>query len=266
MRSPISRLISATAALFASAFVVGCQDSGSNVVTPPPNPSITVTLGASSLSLAQGTNGTVAVAVARNDGYAGSVDLTVEGAPTGVTTTFTPSTIPAGSTTSSLAVAVAPTVAAGSYTLTVRGHGQSVADHTASLTLTVTAAGGFTLSISPANVSLQQGGSTAANVTIVRTGSFAGAVTLSVSGAPAGLTTVLTPVAVTGTTSSLEISAASVAPGTYTLTVHGTAAGSPDQAASLGVQVVGPGTGTSVTVEFCTDLPVWVGAQNDGGA
>jgi hypothetical protein len=104
------------------------------------------------LNLSQGQSATVTTTIARNNGYAGSVDLSLEGAPTGVAGAFSPATVPSGAATSSLALTVSSNVPAGSYPLTVRGRGQGVADNTAALTLAVTPAGDFSLTVTPAIV------------------------------------------------------------------------------------------------------------------
>ena len=266
MRSQIPRLAH-TSVLLAAAIVCGCQSGGSdsNVVSPPaPVASITVSLASSSVTVTQGTSGTVAVTVARNNGYSGSVDLTVEGAPTGVTATI-PATLPAGASGGTLAIAVAPAVAPASYSLTVRGHGQEVSDNTASLTLVVTAAGGFSLSVSPASVSLPQAGRATVTIDVNRTGGFTEAVALSVTGVPAEMGAMPLPAIATGASSTLSIVATSAAlPGTFTLTVHGTATGLAEQTATLSVQVT-PIVGTTVTFKFCSDVPIWFATQSDAG-
>src|SRR5438034_1149259 len=93
------------------------------------------------------------------------------------------------------------------------------------LTLTVTAAPDYALSLSPAALTIVQGTTGTTTVTITRT-NFTGAVTLSLGSAPAGVTGSFNPAAPTGTSSTLTVSVgATVAPGVYNLTVDGT--GSP---------------------------------------
>ena len=268
MRRLTCRPASAAIVLLA-AVVMGCQGGGGDGgggVTPPAG-GITVSLSNTSLSVTQGLTGTVATTVTRRNGFAGDVDLTVEGAPDGVTATLTPARISSGSTSGSLNVAVAATVAPGTYTLTIRGRAAGVSDHTVSLLLTVAAAGGYTLSVSPSAVNVQQGGATSATVTVERAGGFAGPVALTVSGAPTGLTVVPTPASLAGGSASLAITAATtVAAGTYTITLHGAASGLGERTATITVQVTAT-AGTSVTVKFCgEDIPIWFAAQSESGA
>src|SRR5207247_2463769 len=90
-------------------------------------------------------------------------------------------------------------------------------------TLTVSAAADYALSLTPAELTIDPGANGTTTVTITRT-NFAGAVTLSLGNAPAGVTGTFDPAVPTGTTSTLTVSvAATVAPGTYNLTVNGTA-------------------------------------------
>ena len=80
----------------------------------------------------------------------------------------------------------------------------------------------YTLSLTPAALTIVQGADGNTAVTLTRT-DFDGAVTLSLGGAPAGVTGSFNPAAPTGTSSTLTVSvSAAVAPGVYNLTVDGT--------------------------------------------
>jgi alpha-tubulin suppressor-like RCC1 family protein len=81
----------------------------------------------------------------------------------------------------------------------------------------------YTLSLTPAALTIAQGATGSATVTITRT-DFIGAVTLSLGNAPAGVTGSFNPAAPTGTSATLTVSVgAAVAAGVYNLTVDGTA-------------------------------------------
>jgi hypothetical protein len=229
------------------------------VVVPP-------TLDPTSLSLQQGQSGTAAVTIARGGSFTGAVDLSAEGVPTGVTVSFNPATIAAGSTTSTMTVAVGTSAATGQFTITVRARGQGVTDQTVALTLTVTAPA-YTIALNPTGASVQQGGNTAVQVSVTRSGGFADAVTLSLEGAPAGVTSTFNPNPATGNTSTLTINVgAGTALGNHTLTVRGTAPGLTDRTATFALQVTSSTGGTSVSFRFCeSPLPIWVGYQDDMG-
>src|SRR5207244_11550117 len=80
----------------------------------------------------------------------------------------------------------------------------------------------YTLSLPPAQLTVEQGATGTATVTITRT-NFTGAVTLSLGNAPSGVTGSFNPAAPTGTNSTLTVGVgAAVAPGVYNLTVGGT--------------------------------------------
>jgi len=85
----------------------------------------------------------------------------------------------------------------------------------------------FTLSASPASVSVVQGNSGSSTITSTVVDGFSSAVALTASGLPAGVTATFSPTSITGSgTSSLTLAVASTtATGTYTITVTGTGGG-----------------------------------------
>jgi hypothetical protein len=115
-------------------------------------------------------------------------------------------------------------VAPGTYNLQVRATSGSLTK-TANLSLTVTTAPDFTLSLNPTSLSVQPGQSGTTTLTITPQGGFTGTVSLSLVGAPSGVTLSPTSVSVTGpspVTQDLTLSVGSgVAPGTYNLQVQG---------------------------------------------
>ena len=93
-----------------------------------------------SLSVAQGASGSSSISTVVAAGSAGTVTLSVTGAPTGVTTTLNPASVTAGSN-STLAITTASTTVAGTYTLTITGT-EGTKTHTATVALTVSTVGG----------------------------------------------------------------------------------------------------------------------------
>jgi hypothetical protein len=259
-------------ALFAAAYLAAC--SGGDATAPGgndnQNPTLSITLSATTLTVAQGASGSATVTATRGGGFSGAVTIAVSGMPNGVNATPAPSTIAAGSTTSTVDIGVGSAVAAGSYTLTVRASGTGVSDATATLALTVTATtqGDYTLFISPATLSLPQGQQGTATVNIARTGGFTGSVGLTVNGAPAGMTASLNPTNTTTNSSTLSVAVgASVAAGDYTLTVNGSATGIAAKSATLSVSVTGSSSGGSLTWQFClaSGIPVWFAVRDGNG-
>lgn len=97
---------------------------------------------------------------------------------------------------------------------------------------------GFTLSASPSSVTVVQGNSGTSTITSAVTGGFNSAITLTASGQPSGVTVGFSPSSITGAgTSSMTITVgASVATGTYPITVTGTS-GSITQTTSVSLTV-----------------------------
>jgi kumamolisin len=91
------------------------------------------------------------------------------------------------------------------------------------LTGSSTTTPGYSLSASPASVSIVRGSSGSSTITSTASGGFNSAVALSASGQPSGVTIGFTPASITGTgSSSMSITVAStVAAGTYAITVSG---------------------------------------------
>jgi subtilase family serine protease len=102
---------------------------------------------------------------------------------------------------------------------------------------------GFTLSASPASVSVVQGNSGTSTITSAVTGGFNSAVSLAASGQPAGVTVSFgtNPIAAPGSgTSAMTITVASLtAAGTYPITVTGTS-GSITETATVSLTVTAP--------------------------
>src|SRR6185437_903580 len=152
--------------------------------------------------------------------FTGAVTLSLGSAPAGVTGSFSPAA-PTG-TNSTLTLSVGAAVTPGVYDVTVDGTG-APGNRATPLTLTVSAAPNYALSLAPAALTIGQGASGSTTVTITRT-NFSGSVTLTLGNAPAGVTGSFDPAAPTGTSSALTVSVgAAVTPGVYNLTVDGAA-------------------------------------------
>ena len=259
-------------AVATAACETGTTDEGGNNNGGGDNPSITVSLSASSLSVARGSNGTVTATIGRAGGFTGAVTIGVEGLPSGVTASANPASIPAGNTTSSITITAGDQATASSSTITVRASGSGVTAVTAtfSLTVTVPSTGSYTMAVSPTSLTIQQGAQNTATVNLTRTGGFTGSVALAVTGVPTGVTALPNPTSTTANTSTITVSVgASVAAGNYTLTITGTATGVANQTASLALTVTSSGGGSgNVTYTFCASsgLPAWVAYQDGSGA
>jgi subtilase family serine protease len=106
----------------------------------------------------------------------------------------------------------------------------------------------FSLSASPASVSVLQGNSGTSTITSTVSGGFDSAVTLSASGQPSGVTVGFSPSSITGTgTSSATFTvASSTTPGTYAITITGTS-GSTTSTTTVSLTVTSTTAGFSIS-------------------
>ena len=142
---PWRRLGCSILCLAGLAYAAGCKDD--QTTEPTNTASFTLALNPTSLTVSAGGSATSTVTLAPSN-FTGSVALSVEGAPTGLTAAFNPSS---ATTTSVLTITTAAALAPGSYTLTIRGSASGLTDRTATLTITVAAAGTGTITLNFAN-------------------------------------------------------------------------------------------------------------------
>jgi kumamolisin len=214
-------------------------------------PAYTLAASPTSVSVVVGNSGTSTITTAVSGGFDAAIVLTASGQPTGVTVSFSPSSIAApGSGTSTATLAVASTTTPGTYTITVSGAGGGIT-HTATISLTVTSAPvpAFTLAASPTSVSVAQGSTGKSTITTLVSGGFSSAIALSASGMPTGVTAAFSPTSIAAPgsgTSTLTLTVASTAAaGTSTITITGTGGGITHTATvSLTVTAAAQGTFT----------------------
>ncbi len=192
--------------------------------SPPPN-NFSMSASPSSVSVVQGAAGGSTISTALVSGSAESISLAASGLPAGVTAGFSPASVTAGAG-SALTLTVGSGVTPGTYPLTVTGTAPS-ATHTTSVSLTVTApvTNDFSMSASPSSVSVVQGAAGGSTISTALVSGSAESISLAASGLPAGVTAGFSPASVTaGAGSALTLTVGSgVTPGTYPLTVTGTA-------------------------------------------
>jgi uncharacterized membrane protein len=165
-------------------------------------------LAATNATVTQGGTGNSTVTVTPLGGFSGSVALAASGLPAGVTASFSPASTTG---TSTLTFTASSTAATGTTNVTVTGTSGTLS-HTASVSLTVNVHvnPGFSLSASPANVSVTQGASAGSMITVTPVGGFTGSVALTASGLPAGVTASFSPASTTGS-STVTFSASTTA-------------------------------------------------------
>jgi kumamolisin len=112
---------------------------------------------------------------------------------------------------------------------------------------------GFSLSASPASVTVAQGGSGTSTITSSVTGGFNAAVSLSATGQPTGVTVGFNPTSITGngtSTMTMTVAASTVA-GTYSITVTGTS-GSTTETTTVSLTVTGPNPNFTISASPST--------------
>lgn len=231
--------------------------------------SIQVALSATSLSVQQGSGGSVTATLTRGGGFSGAVSLAIAGLPAGVTTTITPAQLSGSTTTATIDVAVAATVAVGTYTATITAAAQGVGQATVTFDVAVSAPPNYTLTLTSATLTIPAGSNGNATVNINRT-NFTAGVTLALQNAPAGITGTFNPSPSTTNASQLAVNvAANVAPGNYALTIQGSATGLSNRTVALQLTVTpAPSGGNNVEYQFCdaSAVPVFFAFQDGTNA
>jgi len=191
-------------------------------------PGFSLSASPSSVTVAQGNNGTSTITSTVTDGFDSAISLTATGQPTGVTVTFNPTSI-TGAGTSTMTMSVASSTAPGTYTITVKGtSGSTVETTTVSLTVTGTSPN-FTISASPTSITVSPGNSGHSTITTTISGGFDSAIALSASGQPSRVTVSFNPSSIAAPGSGSSTMTVTVnrraSAGTYPITVKGTGGG-----------------------------------------
>ena len=190
-------------------------------------PSFTLSDSPSSLTITQGgAGGTITITVNGQGGFTGSVSLAASGLPSGVTASFSPTSTTG---TSTLTLTASGSATTGTATVTITGtSGSVVATTTIALTVNAASTRNFSISASPASLTVTAGSSETSTITITSQNGFSSATTLSATGLPSGVTAAfssnpVTPAANGSATSTLTFTASATATvGTATVTVSGT--------------------------------------------
>src|SRR5258708_3810461 len=112
------------------------------IFNPTTNPDFTIASSPISVSVAQGSSGNSTITTAVSGGFNSSVVLTATGLPSGATAGFSPSSIAApGSGTSLITLTASASTPAGTYPITVTGTGGGKT-HSTTVSLVVTTSGG----------------------------------------------------------------------------------------------------------------------------
>ena len=132
----------------------------------------TISASPTSLTVVQGNQGSSTITTAITSGFNNAISLSASGVPAGTTVAFNPATIPApGSGSSTMTMSVGAGTAPGTYPITVTGTGGGT-QQTTTVTLTVTIPPNFTISASPAALSIPQGNQGSSTITTTISGGF----------------------------------------------------------------------------------------------
>ena len=106
-------------------------------VTAPASANFTITASPTAITVVRGSSGTSTITTAALNGFNSAIALSATGQPSGVTVSFSPSSIAApGSGTSTMKVTVSSRASTGTHTITIKGSGGSTT-HTTTVALTV---------------------------------------------------------------------------------------------------------------------------------
>ncbi len=186
-------------------------------VTVTAAPGFTLTATPTAFSMRAGSSGSSTLTANPQSGFTGTVSLAVTGLPAGVTAVFSS---PTTKTTSTLTLTAATTAAATTTQVIVTGTSGALTGK-ATIAVTVTPPPTFTLSPTPAALSVGPGLSGIANITVNALNGFTGTVALTASGMPTGMTATFSAASTTtGSTVTFAVPK-TAANGTSTVTITG---------------------------------------------
>lgn len=244
--------------------IAACSGGGTDP-GPAVSPAIRVVMD-SSVAIVQGQQNSVSVGVVRSGGFAGPVSLDDPNLPTGVSGKFDTSVLPAGVSSTILVLSASLNAPLGSFPFSVTASGSGVAQAMANGTVAVRQAPSFALTLTPAALAIEQGGSAAGLLVLTRQGDFGGSVSFSAAGLPTGLSVAFAPTATSGDTVRAVVNVApTVAVGVYTGTIRGE--GSPGvRAVTLQVTVTSAAPPASYELQLAPDsLVVQAGGSGSLG-
>ena len=178
----------------------------------------TIAASPASISLSPGGSGASTITVTPLSGFSGSVSFSAAGLPAGVTAAFNPASAASKTT---LTLSAAANAAPASGTITVTGTSGTLTSKI-TIAVTVVAPPSFTLSASPASLSVVSGASGQSSITIGAQNGFTGTVSLAASGLPAGVTASFGAITTAHTSVVTFTATSAAAAATASVTVTGT--------------------------------------------
>ncbi|WP_018349375.1 M4 family metallopeptidase [Longispora albida] len=178
--------------------------TGEAICEPPAN-DFTLSLNPASGSTQPGGSLSSTISTTTISGVSHNVNLTVTGAPAGVTATITPPSVMSGGS-ATLSISTTSAAPAGTHTLTVTGTGSRTHTVQYSLTIVTAPSDDFLVKVNPNSGTVQAGGTLTTTVQTTTVSGNPQQVTLSAQSLPKGVTATFDPPTVTsGGTSTLTI-------------------------------------------------------------
>ena len=193
------------------------------------SPGFSLSASPSSVTVGPGNVGSSTITSTVTGAFNSTITLSASGQPSGVTVGFNPATI-TGAGSSTMTLTVGASTAAGTYTITVTGtSGSTLAHTTVALTVTGTNPPNFTISASPASISVSPGNTGSSTITTAISGGFNSGISLLASGGGSSVTISFSPSSIAApgsgsSTMSIRVSRRARA-GTRRITVTGTGGG-----------------------------------------
>lgn len=219
------------------AVLAACGGGGGATNPPTVTPAITLSASSTSATIVRGTSTTTTLTLTRSGGFSGPVVLSAtDRTLNGLTVTFSPAVIPAGSTTSTATIAASSgAVVANALPIDLTASGGGVASQSVTFAVSVPQPA-IVLSLGSSAVTGVPGTVLTVPITVTRVNGAEGLVSVSVGGFPSGVSpSVSLPTVSAGPlTGSLTIDLSTIAPlGTHTLIVLARTSGLPLQTTTL---------------------------------
>ena len=193
-------------------------------------PGFGLTASPAMFSMVQGSSGTSTITSTVTNGFDSGITLTAAGQPTGVTVTFSPTSI-TGAGTSTMTITVASSTAVGTYSIRVTGTSGSITEIVTVSLVVSKAPPNYTISASPKSIGVARGSSGTFTITSTISGGFDSAVSLSATGYPIGVTVSFSPRTIpapgSGNSTMKVTVGKKVTLGNHTITINATGAGLP---------------------------------------
>ena len=193
-----------------------------------PPPTIAVSVASPMLSIPQGGTGTYAVTVTGNVSFTGSIAMSVSGLPTGVTASWSASTLTlaGGTATATLTINASTTAAAATSGPIIYAIGDGIIAKT-NIGLQLTAVPALQETLGEANLSMSHTASSTVGISFAPLNGLNAPVTFSVTGLPAGVTAVFSKTSIpapgSGSVNLILVGSASAHSGSYAVGVVGQA-------------------------------------------